>query len=356
MKRCALSMLEMCEVEEMRDFGEVLEVIGHDENGAAGGYGETSGDNVLGDEGDFLLIDTSEHSEEAKEFEDKSVGGYLQMPMNGMSRSTSMHSFSTASKQQDLCLSSIMALPNIVEETTCATTVSSHSPKNDDVDSSNESQPYTDPPSSGHDEQLTVKSNAKTTTQPNDPNDLDQSTTSLISTNSAPLRSSLKRKDSVGDLDQSGSSNLRSSIKSIDSNNDNQSLKRNVSFTSLEIRSYNVTLGDAPTSHGPPVSLDWDYHPEPEVIEIDSYEHHREHERRSRNEMLMPASHRKYLLMREAGFTRSEIQRAVEDARLIVKGRERTRKNLRLMPVEEAWEGTKRKFGKLVRRNSRDKI
>ena len=355
MKRCALSMLEMCEVEEMREFGEVLEVMGRDGDDGAGGYDETAGDK-LEDEDDFFLIDTSERSEDAKGVEDIPLGGYLQTSMNRMSRSTSMLSFSTASKQQDLCLSSMMALPNIVEETGTASSVSVQSPKNDNAESNNEVKSNTDPSDSVHCKQHAAKTSTKTTAQSNEPDDLDQSTTSLTNTKNAPLRSSFKRKDS-SELDRSTtsvSSNIRSSIKSTDSSNDNKQLKRNVSFASLEIRSYNVTLGDAPTSHGPPVSLDWDYDPKPEVIPLDSYEEHRE--RRSRHEMLMPASHRKYLLMREAGFSRSEIQRAVEDARQIVKGRERTRKNLCLMPVEEAWEGTKRKFGKLVRRNSREKI
>ena len=68
--------------------------------------------------------------------------------------------------------------------------------------------------------------------------------------------------------------------------------------------------------------------------------------------MLMPPSHRQYLLMREAGFTRGEIQRAVDQAKRIAKERERTRRNLALQPVEEVLETAKKKFGRLVRRRS----
>jgi hypothetical protein len=56
--------------------------------------------------------------------------------------------------------------------------------------------------------------------------------------------------------------------------------------------------------------------------------------------------------MREAGFSRVEIQKAVEEARRMSKKREATRKNLYLQPVEEVLESTKRRIGKLVGRNS----
>jgi hypothetical protein len=118
---------------------------------------------------------------------------------------------------------------------------------------------------------------------------LDRSTRSVASaTSNAPLRSSLKRRESINEdeLDKRSTSilsntsnnnnNLRSSIKSIDSNEStSRKLKQKVSFTSLEIRSYPITLGDAPTSNGPPVSLDWEHNPQStQVYKIDSYEQH----------------------------------------------------------------------------------
>jgi hypothetical protein len=131
--------------------------------------------------------------------------------------------------------------------------------------------------------------------------------------------------------------------------NTNKPMKRNVSFTSLEIRSYNITLGDAPTLNGPPISLDWD-HSAPETHRIDAYEEARTDRRRSKHEMLMPPSHRRYLLMREAGFPRGEIQKAVEEAKRVAENRRRTRKNVKLQPVEEILESGKRKFGRLMNR------
>ncbi len=92
----------------------------------------------------------------------------------------------------------------------------------------------------------------------------------------APLRSSLK----------GSSSSLRSSLKSafsLDSDGIEGSvhptesrMQHNVSFSSLEIRSYNVTLGDAPTSNGPPISLSWEYDPSAtEEYHVDYYENYR---------------------------------------------------------------------------------
>mmetsp|Transcript_24566 Transcript_24566/g.40271 ORF Transcript_24566/g.40271 Transcript_24566/m.40271 type:complete len:353 (-) Transcript_24566:158-1216(-) len=173
------------------------------------------------------------------------------------------------------------------------------------------------------------------------------------STSGMPLRSNLK----------SSNNNLRSSLKSqnssnssmdasnhsIESNN-SKAMKRNVSFSNLEIRSYNVTLGDAPTSNGPAISLDWEYDPTATAqYEIDHYENYRTDEapRRKKQEMRMPPMHRQYLLMREAGFTRGEIKDAMEEAKRVAKQRQKTAKGARLgfvQPVEEVLEKTRRKF------------
>jgi hypothetical protein len=100
------------------------------------------------------------------------------------------------------------------------------------------------------------------------------------------------------------------------------SMKRNVSFSNLEIRSYNITLGDAPTRNGPPISLDWKYDPtETETYDVDAYEHCRHH-RRTKIELLMPPSHREDLV-RDAGFSRNQIKLAKEEAQRALKQREK---------------------------------
>ena len=122
-------------------------------------------------------------------------------------------------------------------------------------------------------------------------------------------------------------------------------MKRNVSFSNLEIRSYDVTLGDAPTQNGPPISLDWNYDPDAtEEFDIDHYENIRHYTRRSRSEMVMPPSYRQYLLMREAGFNRNEIRNAMEEAKRTARQRERTVRGLKWQPAEEMVEKARRKL------------
>ncbi|KAL7518465.1 hypothetical protein ACHAWX_003287 [Stephanocyclus meneghinianus] len=148
----------------------------------------------------------------------------------------------------------------------------------------------------------------------------------------------------------------RSSMKkncSDDSNHSNDGIIQNVpnvAFSSLEIRSYNITLGDAPSSTGPPISLDWEYDPKSTATyDVDYYESYRSNEapRRSKSELLMPASHRRELLMSEAGCTRVQIDQALIEARKVVKARKTTRKNLAWQPMQEVLESTKKTFGKL---------
>ena len=128
------------------------------------------------------------------------------------------------------------------------------------------------------------------------------------------------------------------------------SMKRNVSFSSLEIRSYNITVGDAPTPNGVPLSLDWEYDPSStETYDVNDYESARG-ARREKHEMYVPNQYRVYLLMRDAGLSRREIKMAIEESRSSFKRRQQTIKNLKMQPVEEALEKTKRKFAKLTGR------
>ncbi len=112
-----------------------------------------------------------------------------------------------------------------------------------------------------------------------------------------PLKSSLKRSTT-----STASSTLASSVQSGEeeeevSSSNAAAMKRNVSFSSLEIRLYNITLGNAPTLNGAPISLDWEYDPSETVnIDIDSYEQYRcvtpdnpdpQNPRRSKGELYM---------------------------------------------------------------------
>eukprot|EP00984_Skeletonema_dohrnii_P020197 scaffold9773_cov131-Skeletonema_dohrnii-CCMP3373.AAC.2 len=133
------------------------------------------------------------------------------------------------------------------------------------------------------------------------------------------------------------------------------SLKRsssNVSFGELEIRSYNMTVGDAPTPNGVPLSLDWEHDPEATVaVDVDTYEKNRG-TRRNKQEMFVPNQYRVYLLMRDAGLSRREIKLAIDKSQRDFKNRQKTVKNLKMQPVEEAMEKTKRSFSKITRKLS----
>jgi len=111
-----------------------------------------------------------------------------------------------------------------------------------------------------------------------------------------------------------------------------------------------ITLGDAPSSTVPPISLDWGYDPKSTATyDVDYYEsyHSNEAPRRTKLELLMPASHRQELLMSKAGCTRVQIDQALMEARKVVKARNTTIKNLAWQPMQEVLESTKRTFEKL---------
>ncbi|EJK60039.1 hypothetical protein THAOC_19676 [Thalassiosira oceanica] len=152
----------------------------------------------------------------------------------------------------------------------------------------------------------------------------------------------------------------RSSLKCLDGSVDLDSsdrLTRNVSFSSIEIRSYARTMGDAPTTNGIPVQLDWKYDPDAEEYSVDDYESYRvDVPRRDNVEMHMPPCHRQYLLMREWGFTRGEIKAQMEIVKKAAKDRHKTISTLKYQPYEERLEKTRRVFGKLTRSSSFSKL
>ena len=149
------------------------------------------------------------------------------------------------------------------------------------------------------------------------------------STRSQPLKSCMKKSTSTATLKSSTSS---------------------VSFGDLEIRSYNMTVGNTPTPNGVPLSLDWEYDPEATLTtDVDTYEFNRG-ERRSKHEMFVPNQYRVYLLMKDAGLSRREIRAAIEDSQRAFKNRQKTVKNLKMQPVEEALEKTKKSISKIKKR------
>jgi hypothetical protein len=99
-------------------------------------------------------------------------------------------------------------------------------------------------------------------------------------------------------------------------------MKRVTSFSTLEIREYNVTIGDNPGGRqGPPLSLDWNYCEDRTLkIDIDRYEQMRA-PRRKKHEMYMPGNIRMWTLMKYLGYSLREIEDASKAADLIRKKR-----------------------------------
>ena len=119
-----------------------------------------------------------------------------------------------------------------------------------------------------------------------------------------------------------------------------------VTFQFIEIRSYDITLGDNPScTYGPPVSLDW-YYAEEHKISLDDYEKARG-TRRKPSQMQMNALYRRYLLGQD--FRMDEIQKAEDEIQKIRNGRERTRRMLLpFCKLQEAVQSAKRKSKRIM--------
>ena len=118
-----------------------------------------------------------------------------------------------------------------------------------------------------------------------------------------------------------------------------------VRFDSIQIRDYNVTLGDNPsTLYGPPISLDWEYD-ERDPMCLDKYEEGRS-TRRKMHQMHMLSRQRANLLKIAAGVTDDEIEMVMEEMRQIRNGRKKTKMSLPFAKLQEAAESAQRKWNR----------
>jgi len=126
------------------------------------------------------------------------------------------------------------------------------------------------------------------------------------------------------------------------------SVDRNVSFSSIQVREYGMTLGDHPVSKsGPPVSLDWNYERE-DVVDLDTYEKARQ-PRRHRRKLKLSYKDREKILLHDRGFSKDEVREAWVAAIEIRKQRRETIARGALNEkVDEAWESANRKFWRLL--------
>lgn len=139
----------------------------------------------------------------------------------------------------------------------------------------------------------------------------------------------LPRKPSLKRISSLQSSENHSGIPNSSSSNNNNSssstnLKRNVSFSKLEIREYNIELSDHPgCSFGPPIQLGWKVCDET-TMSVEDYEQMRLHQhrpRRSGTDLTLSYNVRRYLLLKRAGYSKAELKQAMKEVNRIKRER-----------------------------------
>jgi len=115
--------------------------------------------------------------------------------------------------------------------------------------------------------------------------------------------------------------------------------RKNVRFSTLEIREYPMCMGDSPAcARGIPIAIGWEYITAHTDIPVDEYELLRPR-RREKQELKMESLDRIRLLKQEGfGYSRKEIQEAISEVDKERRRRQKTRNWLRLAPIEEACE------------------
>mmetsp|Transcript_28573 Transcript_28573/g.63538 ORF Transcript_28573/g.63538 Transcript_28573/m.63538 type:complete len:435 (+) Transcript_28573:85-1389(+) len=132
------------------------------------------------------------------------------------------------------------------------------------------------------------------------------------------------------------------------------SLGLGVSFHTVEVREYPITIGDNPSViYGPPVAIDWDFDDRIEVG-VDEFELCRSSEgRRKGDEMRLDPSAREELV-RQSGHTQKDVAEAVRQVGRDRRSRRRSVHNLPIMKFDEVLESGGRKFKRLVLRKKQD--
>lgn len=120
-----------------------------------------------------------------------------------------------------------------------------------------------------------------------------------------------------------------------------------VSWSSLEIKEFDLTLGDHPSAiSGPPVALNWDKVANERTIALDEYERARL-PRRHRRQLKLSNKHRRQVLQEQ--FTDEQVNQAWSEALQI---RMQRRETLQRGPVavmmDDAWESACRKYDRLL--------
>ena len=163
-----------------------------------------------------------------------------------------------------------------------------------------------------------------------------------------PTRPSLKRRNSSAMIDESLSSSSSSSSSSSTTEKNQLSSghastvsltnsKRNVSFTDISVREYDVELSDHPScSYGPGLGLGWDYQ-EREPTTVEDYEITRS-PRRNAHELVLSYNARKHRLKQSKKYNKQVIAAVEKEIDRIKRERMITEFFLPAMAIDETLE------------------
>jgi hypothetical protein len=143
----------------------------------------------------------------------------------------------------------------------------------------------------------------------------------------------------AGSLPRKGSLKRISSMCSQTNSESSSSLKRTVSFSSLEVREYNIALSDHPScSYGPPIQLGWDYR-QKKAVQVEDYEEVKlQQPRRSRHDMVLSYNVRRYLLLKRAGYSSQDLEKAMSEVDRVKRERVMTGMFLPASKLDETME------------------
>ena len=147
----------------------------------------------------------------------------------------------------------------------------------------------------------------------------------------------------------SGSRSLSASgscLKRANSENKKQ-IKRSISFSNLQVREYDLTIGDNPSvSYGPPVQLSWQYS-EHNARSLEEYENEKQLDlsRGRRNSRVENISWvKREALLKRQGFSQDDIDTRMKEVNKVKQGRSVTRALVVTGRTEEALESAGRKL------------
>jgi hypothetical protein len=159
-----------------------------------------------------------------------------------------------------------------------------------------------------------------------------------------------------------GGTNKAAEVPPSEEEEEPKPIHRTVSFSCLEIRSYDLTIGDNPSCQvGPPISLDWTYQQQVQMplqrYEFMKYGRKGPSSPQKQRTGRLSAAERSLRLRHEFGFGMNEIRAATSDAERIRVQRKFTNKyrtNRAMMKVEGAIESARRNVRRLVKRRHSD--